>query len=111
MKKLIYLLPIFILLASCSTSKRVSVLYQNTPTTEITVYGEGQIPPANAKLIGNVNIEDGGFTTKCSYSQVVSDATEQAKAMGGNALYIKKHKTPDFWSTCHRIYCDVYIIQ
>jgi len=111
MKKFIYLFLI-LLFISCSTSKQVSVLKHMTPTTgEVKVLGVGQTIPENAELLGSIKIGDSGFTTKCSYSEVITDATNQAKSMGGNYILIIKHKEPDFWSTCHRLTCEVYLVK
>jgi len=111
MKKIIYLFLVF-LFVSCSTSKQVNVIKYMTPTTSLVkVLGLGQTVPENAELLGSFKIGDSGFTTKCSYSEVITDATNQAKSMGGNYLLIIKHKEPNFWSTCHRLTCEVYLVK
>lgn len=107
------LLFAFVLLASCATtSKQVSVLAVATPLppgTQVEVIGAGQALPTGAKYLGAVNIGDNMTATKnCTYAKVVADAQEQARAMGGNVIQIKKHTEPNAWSTCHRIECDVY---
>lgn len=109
-KNLIVLLLVGLLVMGCGTSKKVSVLQYATSTNgPITILGQGQQIPTDAILLGSVKIDDTGFTTKCSYAEVIKDATEQAQAMGGNILYIRVHKEPSsLGSSCHRIECDVY---
>jgi hypothetical protein len=85
--------------------------YQKPTTEEVDVIGVAQTLPENAKLLGEVSIGDSGFTTKCSYGEVIKQAILQAQQMGGNLLYIKKHKEPDLWSSCHRIQCEVYKVK
>jgi hypothetical protein len=75
----------------------------------VNVYGTTQQAPTDAKLIGSLFIGDSGFTTKCNYAQVIEDAQNQARAMGGNIIVITKHKEPSIWgSSCHRITAEVY---
>lgn len=105
-------LPIFFI--SCSSTKQVSILNYQTALhhgTEVQILGQGQDLPADAKLIGSINIGDSGFSVKCGYSDVIKKAQDQARQMGGNILQITEHKDPDIWSTCHRIKADVYLIN
>jgi hypothetical protein len=103
---------ISVLIVSCGTMKTVSIINYSTPIDTkqaVEVMGIGQQIPSNYKLLGSIKIGDGGFTTKCSYAEVITDAQIQARAMGGNVLVITKHKEPDAWSSCHRINADVYL--
>lgn len=98
-------------MCGCGTSKKVSVINYYSPVSiseEIKIIGPGQKIPDNAKLVGSVKIGETGFTTKCTYKDVISDAENQARSMGGNLIYIKKHKEPDLWSSCHRIEAEIY---
>jgi len=113
MKKTIIILSA-IVAVSCGTSKKVSVINYSTPlatTEQVNIYGASQQLPNGLKFIGSLSIGDAGFTTNCSYSDVVTDAQNQARAMGGNCLVITKHTEPNIWSTCHRIKADVYLIK
>lgn len=113
MKKNIFILLLGIVFISCSTSKRTNVLNYATPLpigTPVEVIGLGQKLPNNVKFIGSISIGDSGFTTKCSYQEVINDAINLARGMGGNIVQITEHKEPDLWSTCHRIKADIYYI-
>jgi hypothetical protein len=109
------LLAMLLSLSACSgTSKSVSVAVVSTPLppdAKIEVLGNNQAMPTNARYLGSVKIGDDTMTAgkNCTYDRVISDAQEQARAMGGNVLQIKKHIEPNIWSTCHRLVCDVYL--
>lgn len=113
MKKIIFLLT-GLLLAACSTSKQTSVINYATPlpvNTTVEIRGIGQNIPDGAKLLGSISVGDSGFTTQCSYQEVIRDAINMARDMGGNVLQITEHKEPDIWSSCHRIKADVYYVS
>lgn len=113
MKKIIFLL-FTLVLSACSTSKQTSVLNYATPLpagTHVEIIGLGQQVPDGAKLLGSISVGDSGFTTQCSYQEVVRDAINMARNMGGNVLQITEHKEPDIWTSCHRIKADVYYIE
>ena len=114
MKNVIVILGTSVLLLSCATTKYTNVLIYSPPVdnnASVEIIAQGQIVPKNAVLLGSVNIGDSGFTTNCSYQQVVNDMLKQARAMGGNLVYITKHEQPDARSTCHRISVNVYKVE
>lgn len=115
MKKVFLFLFLFIslVLISCGTSKTTSVLNYSTPLpagTPVEVFGIGQKLPNDVKFIGSISIGDSGFTTKCSYQEVINDAINLARGMGGNVIQITEHKEPNILCDCHRIKADVYYI-
>lgn len=112
MKKIIFLL-FTLVLSACSTSKQTNVLNYSTPLpagTPVEVIGLGQKLPNNVKFIGSISVGDSGFTTKCSYQDVINDAINLARGMGGNIIQITEHKEPNILCDCHRIKADVYYI-
>ena len=114
MKQVFFILGTSIFLLGCGTTQYRNVLTYSAPlenNAPVEIIAQGQNVPINAKLLGSVNIGDTGFTTKCSYQQVVSDMLKQARAMGGNLVYITKHQPPDEKSTCHRISVNVYKVE
>ena len=40
------------------------------------------------KLVGNLEIKDGGFSIECDYETIKRMAKEKALSMGGNCLVI-----------------------
>ena len=63
------------------------------------------------KTIGQIEIKESGLSLLCDYETVKDLAVKRARQMGGNCLRIVEHKEPNAWSTCHRIKCDVLIIE
>lgn len=114
MKKILSLLFLSLIFFSCSTSKQTSVLNYSTPLpagTQVEIIGLGQKVPNGAKLLGSISVGDSGFTTQCSYQEVIRDAINMSRNMGGNVLQITEHKEPNIWCDCHRIKADVYYIE
>lgn len=113
MKKNIFILLLGIVLSACSTSKQTNVLNYSTPLpagSYVEIIGLGQTVQKGAKFLGSISVGDSGFTSQCSYQEVIRDAMNLARGMGGNIVQITEHKEPDLWSTCHRIKADVYYI-
>ncbi len=67
--------------------------------------------PEDADKIGNIKVGDSGFSTNCGFDKVMEDAKIEARKIGGNILFITRHKTPDLWSSCHRISADIYFSE
>lgn len=65
----------------------------------------------NKKKIGNIEIKDAGLTFDCSYPSIKILAKKEALSLGGNCLFITEHRTPNQWTTCHRIKADIFIIE
>lgn len=65
-------------------------------------------PPVNAKHLGSIKILDGGFKINCGYERTMDQAREKASKLGGNIVKITELKKPDLWSTCYRLWADVY---
>ena len=64
--------------------------------------------PANARKVGTIKAGDNALSTTCDYEEVVRDAKEQAKILGGNIVKITELVSPVFISKCYRIKADVY---
>jgi hypothetical protein len=113
MKKII--LSVAILLTACNTAQKTSVINYAPPTsseTTVTIWGANQIVPINAKLLGTIEILDGGFTTDCDYATVIAQAINQTRRLGGNCLVITKHTTPGLLKgTCHQITGLAYLLH
>jgi hypothetical protein len=112
MKKLILLLPFF-LIVSCATSvssKLANKSYQKlTEETVVLVLNKEDDLPTNSEFIGDVKVGDSGFTTDCGYNKVVSDAVNSARNAGANIIQINEIKKPSaFGSTCYRIKAKIY---
>lgn len=98
---------------SCETLKTVTVITYSKPLAQneyVEVFTKFQKLPEGLKHLGNVKIGNAGFTTKCSYDEVVSDAQQKAREIGGNIIYIIEHFEPNMYTrTCHSITAEIYL--
>jgi hypothetical protein len=96
---------------SCSPKVTSSLIKKYEPldfTENVTVLGLEEEVPAEAELLGEIKIGDSGFTTKCTYEDVIAKAKLEAMKIGGNVLKITEHKTPSsMGSSCHRIMAKI----
>ena len=109
-----FILILFIssLAASCNP-KITSSIQKNYDSLEfdqvVNVYGLDERIPENMEQIGQLKIRDTGFTTNCSYKNIINEAQLEARKVGGNAIKLTYHKKPNLWSTCHRV--DAIILK
>ena len=102
--------------AGCSSVPKVvaDVTEQlpSRPADRVMVYETEDSVPAVARPIGKVKVTDGGMTPtyNCLYSNMLSLAVRKTAESGGNALHIDEHRTPNFSSTCHRIWGTMYLM-
>lgn len=113
MKKLSILLAA-VLAASCSP--RVTTLVSNPlaplgPEEHVTVIAGGRDLPQEASYVGKVEVSDTGFSTGCTYDDVVALARVEALKAGGNLLHIDSHRWPDYSSTCHQIIASIFYVD
>ena len=103
-------------LAGCSSAPKVvaDVTEQlpSRPADKVMVYETADSVPAVARPIGKVKVTDGGMTPtyNCLYSNMLSLAIKKTAESGGNALHIDEHRTPNFSSSCHRIWGTMYLM-
>lgn len=100
----------------CSCNPRITTELINVATPldvnqYVAVYELDKALPSNSEIIGEVNIDDAGLTTNCSYDYVVELAKVEARKAGGNALKITRHITPDLYSSCHRISAQILLVD
>lgn len=104
-------LVVIFLFSSCSPRVNSSFTKKYPaadPEAAVTVYDLTDNVPANAEMLGDIHIDDTGFSSNCDYLTVLNIAKTQARQVGGNVLKIKTHRYPDASSSCHRIYAQVY---
>ena len=105
------LITILFLLGSCAP-RIVTSISKNYPlldiAEEVRVIELNETLPLKSELLGEVKIGDAGFTNKCDLATVLTIAKLEARKVGGNAIKIVSHQTPDFVSSCHRISANIY---
>lgn len=58
--------------------------------------------------IGSIKSTDNGFSTKCTYYEVLDELKQMARKNGANLIKITDLKNPDQWSTCARVKASIY---
>ena len=64
--------------------------------------------PENAIKKGSIKVGNNATETHCDYEEVIAEAKEKAKKMGGNIVKITALIPPAFISKCYKIEADVY---
>lgn len=109
MKKYVVLVVVFCFSCSPKLSTTLNTasnaLSENALVVVVDVVNNQDV---NAKKVGEVSVRDSGFTSKCSYYENIIEFKKIARAAGANLIKITKHKTPDKWSSCHRIWGNLY---
>ena len=113
MKFILLLGPLLIASVSCSprVTSHLNTTYEPLPETEsVAVLPVGSAVPEAAELLGDVAVNDSGFTSSKNgtYDAVIDLATQEARRAGGNVLLLTEHRKPDYVSSIHRIKADVY---
>lgn len=111
MKHLFITIWTIIILAGCSpkiTSSLTSARPPLSKDVEVTILEADDPVPEKAEVLGQIKIGDTGFTTKNgNYAAVLNIARDQARQAGGNVVKITEHKSPDLFSSIHRIKADI----
>lgn len=110
-KETIGMLLLFAFISACSPKVATNLQknYQSLSyDQEVVVLTESEVVPDQAELIGSIKVGDNGFSTNCSYEQVLELAKMEARKAGGNLLKITEHQLPTLMgSSCHQIKADI----
>ena len=85
-----------------------AVLFAQTNRDTIIVVPQKVSAPPNSIRIGTISAGNNATATHCDYEEVVAEAKEKARAMGGNVIKITELAPPAFVSKCYRVKADVY---
>lgn len=101
-------LLMIVLTYSCSPKVGTQVLKRYQPLDEnspVQVYYRNSAnTPEKAEPLAIISVTDGGASTNCDSATVFGLAQKEARKVGGNALLIREHVKPSFWSsTCHQV--------
>lgn len=106
-----FLFYIWVVLSGCSPKITSSITSAHTSLAkdaEVMVLEIDTPMPEKAEVLGHIKIGDTGFTTKNgNYAAVLNIARDQARQAGGNVVKITEHKSPDLFSSIHRIKADI----
>jgi hypothetical protein len=105
-------LEIISLLQHRVKTNTLSVVGYSTPLDDsatVELIELGQQVSIGPRYLGSVRVCNFVCISKCSYDEVIAEAQNQARLMGGNLLAITKHIKPIFGVSCHKIVADVYV--
>ncbi|WP_462250002.1 DUF922 domain-containing protein [Ferruginibacter sp.] len=111
MKFLIYLITLTTLFFSCSP-KIGSTISNKQPAladSEFVLILQKEDSFINDGIeIGNIKSNDYGFSSNCTYYEVIETLKKLARDYGANLIKITDRKSPDQWSTCERLKAKIY---
>ncbi|MDO6604868.1 hypothetical protein [Arenibacter palladensis] len=104
-------------LTSCGTSRIIVKKNSNTLTdrlpqpNSIFIITKEDPNLGDSFLIGTIATKHNGFSGDCNLRQVKRAAEKEAKEIGGNLIFITKHKLPNaLLNPCHRIRGNIYSV-
>lgn len=103
-----------ILVWSCAPKLKSSIVTSFNPLDEdalIVVLKIADDQTIEGDLVGSVKAIDGGLSVNCTYYENVNNLKSIARQKGANLLKITKEKLPDKWSTCTRLWADLYKVE
>jgi hypothetical protein len=90
---------------------RSKIISKQQPLTEndvVLVFREDEPFDGEGIEIGTVKAGDSGFSSNCSYNEVIEKLLQMARSNGANIIKITERVPPDHWSTCDRISAKIY---
>lgn len=58
--------------------------------------------------IGSIKSGDNGFSSNCTYYEIIDKLKQVARNNGANLIKITEYKSADQWSTCERLKAKIY---
>lgn len=112
--KRIFIILAIISIFSCSPKLRSSLTKElpKLPDSELVVVidiFDDQI--TNEEKIGEIKAIDNGFSDNCSYYENIKNLKNLARESGANLVKLTKHKPSDKWSSCHRLWANIYKVN
>jgi len=105
---------ILIITVSCSPKIRSTIISEQKPLKNdsyVLVLEKLDSRQIDGIYIGKIKSQDSGFSLNCSYKEVIEILKNLARSKGGNLIKITKQKSPDLWSTCERVFADLYKVD
>lgn len=65
----------------------------------------------SGEKIGEIKATDNMFSSNCSYYENLKNLKVLARKSGANLIRLTKHKPADKWSTCHRVWANIYRVS
>lgn len=111
MKKRIVIILLSAYLFSCSSKIGSTIIAKQNPLPEdeyVLVIDLSDTFFNDGIKIGTLKSSDNGFSTNCSYDEIIENFKKLCRKNGANILNIIEHKKPDQWSSCDRVEAIIY---
>ncbi len=107
-KLILYLVFLTLMIQSCAPLVRTNLdnkleVFPMEENTKVFIIHNADSIPDQSKLVGDIDIDDAGFTTNCKRKAIIQLAKKEARKVGANIIYLTEIRTPNIWSTCYRI--------
>ena len=99
------------MICSCSPNIGSYILNKQTPLNDneyILVLQKEDSFNNDGIEIGSIKSGDNGFSSNCSYYEIIDKLKQIARVNGANLIKITEHKSADQWSTCERLKAKIY---
>ncbi|WP_400079280.1 hypothetical protein [Winogradskyella sp. R77965] len=113
MKKINLLIFISLLLA-CSPKLKSTIVKTLPPLSNdelVVVLDYSDDQTIDGETIGVIEAKDGGLSVNCTYYENILNLKKIAREAGANIIKITQNKTPDKWSSCHRLKAKIYKVS
>ncbi len=110
-KSIIICFIIFVLGSSCAPKLKSTITnpQENLASNDFVLVLDIQDPFENDGIkVGTIKASDNGFSSNCSYYEVLELLKGMARENGANVMKITEHKSPGLKSTCDRITADIF---
>jgi hypothetical protein len=111
MKKQTLIILLSIILFSCSSKIGSTIISKQNPLPQneyVLVIDLSESFINDGIKIGTLKSSDNGFSSNCSYDEILENLKKISRQNGANILNIIEHKKPDQWSSCDRIEAIIY---
>ncbi|WP_140485982.1 hypothetical protein [Flavobacterium sp. GSA192] len=111
MKINILIILSFIILNSCSPRITPTIISKQNPISDdtyILVLNKDDDFKNDGIQIGTIKSTDKGFSTHCSFDEIIEQYKKICRENGANIIKINEHKVPDLKSSCDRIEATIY---
>jgi hypothetical protein len=103
-----------ILISGCAPKLKTTIIKEFPPLTEdelVVVLDITDDQDIKGEKIGDLKATDGGLSVNCTYYENIQNLKKLARESGANLIRITKQKNPDKWSTCHRLWAEVFRVS
>lgn len=109
-KSFYHILFSFLYIIFGSFTTHINAQQKSITLNEIIVLKKDASVPPDAVKVGSVKMGD-AMRFSCGYEKTLTSLKEKAAELNGNLIKLTKIKQPDFYSTCYRMWADVYQIK